>query len=504
MVHTNREKYGNNVQSYVEINSNCTSQVSPENTPNCAGSKQQINGFYDTILKYSLTDYSQKEEKAKDVLSAICEKVTDKNFFSNYRCHIEVMTLQTFQGNSVVIAENKAIVLIMADANHLREYVPTVVLEKKAREELTKLRPDIQILMNIVITPEDYVRVEIFVNYIRKVFVAELSKQMSLGELIKNNTLEVSENPNDYDFAYSMLNPHTVPLRHDLCLTIYLTSKDGKRITDYLIDDESEKNYGSDSPSTCMPLATIAGYTEFIKDREYESKYLPVVHISEISSAILDKALIPFFLKLAMKKFINDGMWLDNCSWMRSQIRGQVDFGALFPDDNGNPLVIDRPGIFDKAVASSFDNVQLVIDVTDGRATIPGLVMNFSSVTDDDTLKAQTNFTWLQQSGVICQFYRGYCHQYGKLCDTANIDFLNEYDNAPYKTYEDYKCLLIRKTPEARAKDERKFVSDFRLYYRSDVVGLTPDLLTQFDDSTMSQNGLNMADMDGIFSNSGV
>lgn len=463
---------------------------------NSINSAHETPSIIDLMRKFSLTDDSLSQKKAKAFLSEIYNKIKDKNFISNYDWNIEVLYLKSLHDSCVVIAENKAIVLITAVTNPLKEHVPTIILEKKAQEELIKHRPNVQILMSIIIAPEDCECADRFVDYLRRVFIAELAKQqVSLGDDLNDNILGISEVPTYYESAYRQFSPHAVPLRHDLNMTIYLQPKSKNKICNNLKVSEADLYRNPDSDARKF-VAIIGGYVEFIQDRPLAYKYMPVVHISEILSANLDKALIPFLLKLAIKKFIDNGRWLEylrNCDFA-----DQINFGSLFPDDKGNPSVLSKYENFEKAVNNSLDHVQLVLDVTDGRAAIPGLNKFFSYDVDTDNVHA--GITEINPARIYSQFYRGYCHHYNEVFDSANIDFLNEYGRCPYKTHKDYQSLLVQKTPENRAKDEMKFESQVNYYYRTDVVGITPELLTDLISKMMSQHVIHVSDIEGILS----
>lgn len=499
--------YKNNEQTSVISDGSHASSVSNETSQNFTSSGSERPGLLEIIRDLSLTKNPHREDEARNFLSEIDKRVTDKSFFGNADWHVEMFHLKSIKDSSAVIIENKAIVLIMADTNRLDKYVPTVFLKKKAHEELVKERTGVQILMNLVIAPEDYACAERFVNYIRRAFVATLSKkQVLLGDVLKDFTLTVSSDSSSYESAYAQLSPHAIPLRHDLCLTLYVTPRSESRICDNLTVPEEEAYYGNAIQSGEQMFATIAGYVEFIKDHPLESKYMPVVHISEILSENLDKALIPFFLKLAMSRFIDNGKWLEycrDCQFVDQIIRGckfknKINFGALFPDENGNPSVLNNYEDFDKAAAVAFDNVQLVLDVTDGRAAMPGLVELFSSDTDMSESNICTHD--ISPDRINCQFYRGYCRHYNDVFDSAKADFLYEYSNNPSKALRDYQGLLIQNTSEDRAREVSKFETDVQFYFTTDVVGLTPDLLEDLYDSMMSQNVLHVADLKDIFS----
>ena len=265
-------------------------------------------------------------------------------------------------------------------------------------------------------------------------------------------------------------------------------------------------------------FATIGGYVEFLKTSAYTYKYMPIVHISEIATKYPDEALIPLFLIVAAKWFIGMKQWITPYRQLKADVHGNaINLGSLFPDGQGGRWVITKPEDFDKTIASSFTSPQLVLDIPDGRANIPGL----SRYCDSSTLSSIMQLYANTFGAIIpplsippfasgCPFYRGF-YSYGeKKLDSACIDFLSEYTRKPNRVDECEQLLIPRANPEERAVIDRKFEGDdLKLYYRTAVVRIDPAILYTLDDIMSKQhfqfNGLtqmnNLYDTSGYIAN---
>lgn len=470
-------------------NSSSFNQIQQNVSQNANGDAQS-HKILELIRKFSgLDSVTQLSPEAEKFLSVLDKRINDSALGDREAGHIEVLRLQTLRHSRAVISGNRAVVLILAEANLVSDNLPTVILESKARDELTRLHPHIQILMNIVITPYDYAIAESFIKFIRRVLPDETKIHERWVRLLSDNILSLSDNLSDYESAYSTISPHAVPLRADLHLTVYSSPKSqtGLRNNQTEGDMGYYKNAGTEAGRE--PLGAVGGYVEFIKERPNVSRYLPVVHISEISSSIADASLIPFLLRLAMKKFITERRWLDlYISQWPGAYNNPINICNLYKDE-GWPRKITNTDDLDNIAARYFDHVQLVLDVTDGRAAIPDLFKFASSDARDvdSILKLysnvsgeQTDMTRLNPFQKICTFYRG-CYSFKRrISDSAKIDFLNEY-GIDGNDESDCRRLLIQKTAVDRVMAERKFAQDLKLYYRTDVIGLNPYLLDTLD-----------------------
>ena len=481
-----------------------------------ADAPETQQSFFDILSGCSLT--TSLKEDGKRFLATIDAAMSDRNFltkFSNWK--VEVLPLTSVRDSRAIIVNGKSVVLIMSETNGTDANFPVARYEPKACEELFRLRPGTNNLLNIIITPEDYVNADKFAEYLKNIFmVANRGHGLTLGMIRKDTIFTFDDIAEHYEQAYREINPHAVPLRHDLCLTVYAQAANrnfnnygriGTEADTYLRDNQSEK----------QAFATIGGYVEFLKTSAYTYKYMPIVHISEIATKYPDEALIPLFLIVAAKWFIGMKQWITPYRQMKADVHGNaINLGSLFPDGQGGRWVITKPEDFDKTIASSFTSPQLVLDIPDGRANIPGLSRYCDSSTLGSIMQLYANTFGatipplsIPPFASGCPFYRGF-YSYGeKKLDSACIDFLSEYTRKPNRVDDCEQLLIPRANPEERAVIDRKFEGDLKLYYRTAVVRIDPAILYTLDDIMSKQhfqfNGLtqmnNLYDTSGYIAN---
>lgn len=225
------DEYG----SAPSVNSNGTSatqtQQAQATQQAAAGAKPNLNtgaapetqGFYD--LSRSLGLASNLSPEGQKFLEVIDTTLTDKNVASRYGWHVDVLPISVIRDSRAIVVNGKAVILILAETNPTNENLPTIRFERKAAEELIRLRPNVRILMTIVITKEDYINANKFATYIRNMFVVAGERSLTLEVIKKDTSFTFGDSVEEYEKAYAELNPHAIPLRHDLCFTIYQVPK---------------------------------------------------------------------------------------------------------------------------------------------------------------------------------------------------------------------------------------------------------------------------------------
>ena len=239
-----------------------------------------------------------------------------------------------------------------------------------------------------------------------------------------------------------------------------------------------------DNQSEKQAFATIGGYVEFLRASEYEHKYLPIVHISEISAAYPDCSIVPLLLSIATREFIFHNGWQVPYRRLQTDAHGNVMYlGALFPSAPNISKAVEHPEISESILATGICPAQLVLDVTEGRATLPGLIKyGFSPKESTEyILQSYANFfgcNFIRPNEPITyperSFFRGY-YSYGeKKLDSANIDYISEYSRHPNLGSNYAELLVPQVEPASTAAIMRKFEPDLRLYYRTQTVGFDP------------------------------
>ena len=186
-----------------------------------ADAPETQQSFFDILSGCSLT--TSLKEDGKRFLATIDAAMSDRNFltkFSDWK--VEVLPLTSVRDSRAIIVNGKSVVLIMAETNGTDANFPVARYEPKACEELFRLRPGTNNLLNIIITPEDYVNADKFAEYLKNIFtVANRGHGLTLGMIRKDTIFTFDDIAEHYEQAYREISPHAVPLRHDLCLTVY-------------------------------------------------------------------------------------------------------------------------------------------------------------------------------------------------------------------------------------------------------------------------------------------
>lgn len=425
-------------------------------------------------------------------LSEITANLTDsvRNSKNNAWSDIKIVQLAQPNDTHAFISNNHAVILIMAESNIGNPDYPVVAREEIAAEDLRRIRPDVVILKIVVVDTNDYGKAANYASAIRNMFLYKFSPiPVSLASLTKDGTLSISDNDVEYMEAYRKLSPHAVPLRHDLTLVIYNQPRFNQNIYQFNNMNECDR-FLEQARNTAgrTPLATIGGYVEFVRVNSYAGvvSYLPVIHISEIQSAVTADELLSVYLVFAVKRWFSDNMWQSYYRNCKVDGHGNVtNIGYLIPDGAGGRCKITSDDNFNHTIFKYFKPAQIVLDVVEGRFSLPGLWklsesdVNVVNEVIHSYVSFMNNNIAPYASTTAPYFitdvnYRG-IYQYGnKVMDTAYIDFMNEYPRHPSDAIRCEKLLLRKATPELAIKDQMEWEPDMKLLYRTEVVGFNP------------------------------
>ena len=427
--------------------------------------------LHEMLRDLGCTTESFLSAEGKNFLATVDNVLTDHDFTFEHNWGVKVLKLSSVRDSQIIVVNDKAIAVIMAETNLTDPNHSVVGLSRNAFRELDSQNSNCKLISTIVITPEDYANANKFANYIRNMFTIALANDagqyLTMDSICKDSSFTYRYDIDAYEEAYRKINPHAVPLRHDLCLTIYAQPREW--------DNGFYRG---------QAFAAIGGYVEFLRVSEYEHKYLPIVHISEISAAYPDCSIVPLLLSIATREFIFHNGWQVPYRRLQTDAHGNVMYlGALFPSAPNISKAVEHPEIFESILATGICPAQLVLDVTEGRATLPGLIKyGFSPKESTEyILQSYANFfgcnfirpdepiTYLERP-----FFRGY-YSYGeKKLDSANIDYISEYSRHPNLGSNCAELLVPQVEPASTAAIMRKFEPDLRLYYRTQTVGFDP------------------------------
>ena len=433
--------------------------------------------LHEVLRDLGRTTESFLSAEGKNFLATVDNVLTDHDFTFEHNWGVKVLKLSSVRDSQIIVVNDKAIAVIMAETNLTDPNHSVVGLSRNAFRELDSQNSNCKLISTIVITPEDYTNANKFANYIRNMFTIALANDagqyLTMDSICKDSSFTYRYDIDAYEEAYRKINPHAVPLRQaNRNFNNY--GRIGTEADTYLRDNQSEK----------QAFATIGGYVEFLRASEYEHKYLPIVHISEISAAYPDCSIVPLLLSIATREFIFHNGWQVPYRRLQTDAHGNVMYlGALFPSAPNISKAVEHPEISESILATGICPAQLVLDVTEGRATLPGLIKyGFSPKESTEyILQSYANFfgcNFIRPNEPITyperSFFRGY-YSYGeKKLDSANIDYISEYSRHPNLGSNYAELLVPQVEPASTAAIMRKFEPDLRLYYRTQTVGFDP------------------------------
>ena len=459
----------------------------------------------------------------QDLTAALTDQT--KNSAHTYWNGISVVQLTRPNDSCAVICNGYAVILIMAESNFSMNNVPVVHNELLAVEDLRRFNPTIEVAKVVVVDTNDYSNVANYAKSIRNVFASIFMPEKPTIDHLFDTNITVSDNPEDYTIAYKMLSPHTVPLRRDLTLTVYSQARNQGQNNPQNWNQQHEQEYYWSSPDLANRdvLATIGGYVEVVRNViSYNGtyRYLPIIHISEIQSAVVADEMLPVYIVLAVNRWLFSNAWHEYFKRQTLDEHGHpVNIGYYFPNPKNDcgRAYAETEDEFYNVVYEHFEPAQIVLDVVEGRFSIPGI---WKLTSKDVSIAQQVTNSYMAffnnrimpyQGGMPYMVsdvqYRG-TYEYGtKPLDTAYIDFMSEFLKHPTEALKCEKLLLRKANPIAAIMDQRQFEPNLKLLYRTDVVAFVPGFIMWLSSNmpglNMFSNGQNtgLADVNGIAAN---
>jgi hypothetical protein len=406
---------------------------------------------------------------------------------------IKIQQLRNPGGCFVVTAGKFGIILIMA-AMVQGEYPKLAVAAEREAAQCFPLQfPDTELVDVIVVSQADYAKVNVFSRYLYAVLDACVHNKNAdiTNNLLRQNgnIFTISDNAIDFENFMNSYDPHGVPLRHDLTLTLYVSNRDQPV---QQVRTEVDKAYGIHNFGR-REVAAVSGYVEFVRDINSTTyRFLPVIHISDIKAAIPVFGLGLVMIYLAEKRWIKEGMWKE---MYRRHIAANptgkvVNIGALVPGDLSQTgettrFLVKNDFEFNQFVSVALAHPQLVVDVNEGRAKIPGFEKFFGSNISHSAIVEDFNRFYgkpvLKEGMKPCDrmdiFWRGTYQYAGRLCDTQHIDFLNEFDRHPTDAAALENLCYKYDSPELRYEQQSKWEKDIVNLYLTQVVSINPEIL---------------------------
>ena len=322
----------------------------------------------------------------------------------------------------------------------------------------------------IVVVKEDYAYAKKMANHIQRTMVAMttgITDELCLGSF-EGNIFRVNQNPIQGKELIDSLNPQASRPRTDI--TAILEMSTGQ------VNAQGEKQW--------VPLLCIGGYTKFIDQgsqsfgmRTPGSKILPVVTITSVMSNIPSDSLVSMALPMAVVAWIlREGFLAPYTRFGKDE----PNLGNLILGEDDKPVFLESAAQLAGFCRDILAPPALAIDITNGRARIPGL----EAIHYDKEAMHQriAQFLGLDPNATsitnIC--YREYQEYIGLTADGQDSRLVDHLNLVAQKV--DYrKCrdmLFIPQDPKARGQQISEF-AEYTPYFRNVCVILNADYVKQ-------------------------
>lgn len=377
------------------------------------------------------------------------------------------------------VNENKAIVLLFSEAINTDANKPSVSKTKDAVDTLKKtVGQSVELACVVVVTPEDYAKAAVMGAYICNSLLSmnsDIISGFNVGSF-KDVQVSISTIPDDYDKFVELVNPHGVPARADLKLTISI-----------LQPNRNPQSLWTDEQGEKLTIAAVGAYVTFANASlgmiGGGVKFLPEVHISEITSLIWDDSILPLILSQVTDCLIFGGFWK---AQFNSVSDNAPNIGSLIVDPATNKTwKASTTSERDQFIAQYCEQPILCLDVVEGRARIPGLVGWYINGQFPRVAQKINNFFKGELLPPTVEIARPFYSQLtgtitttgAAKADTRWIDFLNMMVHHEANRQQVMALLQHAPRPEDDIAIKRQFESSISLLYYTTVVMIQPEVL---------------------------
>lgn len=429
-----------------------------------------------SILR-SVSSAAAMSSKGSEYITHLKAKIAD----ADAKHQIAVYTLSYPAMSMAFVSEGKAIVLLFSEAISCDSSKPIVSKVKDAVESLRNVvGPNVEPINCVVVSPDDYSKAEIMGAYVVNALTAAKSEYVARlnAASFRDVQVAISTVPDDYDKFIEMNNPHGVPARADLKLTISLVSP-----------NRNNNSLWADEQGVKTPIAAVGAYVTFTalsvgNGMGMTAKFLPEVHISEITSLVWDDSILPLILSQATDCLIFGGFWKAQFNNINDNA---PNIGSLIVDPKTNKTwKAENMNQRDQFIAQYCEQPILCLDVVEGRARIPGLVgwyMNerFPQISQKINHFLGVNELIPSTAELARPFYTemtGTITTAGaQKADSRWIDFLNLMVHHEANRQQVMALLQHLPRPEDDVAVKRQFENSLSLLYYTTVVMIQPPIL---------------------------
>ena len=398
-----------------------------------------------------------------------------KKFLAERAPDIKVVALSYPAESLAFVLADKAIALIFSDAVRVEDNVPTIA---HARNVLLNLRDvvgaNVNLIRTVVVTPDMYPLVTNMGVYIANALISSVDPDINAltVESLEKYQVEVSNNPTVYDNFVKQYDPHGVPARADLKLTVSLNvPRRNSNNVDLFGKVDIERT----------DIAAIGAYVIFSQHLENGNiKFLPEIHISNIVSSIMTPGIVDLLLGLAATQLYDNQFWKAQFSNLASNMAPNIGNLVVNQADN-QAFKAENLAQRDKVIADFCSAPMLFLDIAEGRAVIPGLERFALPEWAPQLITSANNFMCgasmlspaMTPAVSFYQEYIGFYQNGSELFDSRWIDYLNLMIRHP-ELRESYKALLSHQpNADLQLNVIRQCQPDVQIHYDNHVVALS-------------------------------
>jgi len=412
---------------------------------------------------------------------------------------IKMLKLTTPTGAVVFKLNNTGVILVFSEGvMGIEPGMPTSIVNADAIAEAKRIiGATFDVAVVVIVDPLSYNRAIQMAAYISQVLRC---KNSSLAQNLRLESMAQTQYGLDTDIntvkQFVIANsPHSVPSRGDIGLVITMKRQD--KMIGHTYDRNSVKD-------RYEPIIGILGYVELLQRQSLGGlpRFLPVIHITDIYSPIPDEKLLPIALATASDVFIGKQHWKNQFSMFDKEF---PNIGNLIKDEQGAPWFAESVRDREDFINQCVDKPMLCIDITEGRARIPGIEKYANPAAGPTIAQEYTEFLGVQIPGNIQPAQLSYVEMVGSIekgaatIDSRNVDYLSTVKFA--KNDERINALLTRyPDPSVRSNFIQAYFPEVKWLYVNYVVALNHQLVAAIGREVNSKLKMraNFASLNGI------
>lgn len=386
------------------------------------------------------------------------------------RTVIEMKQLGQPSGSVLFFTKDCGIILLFEEA--IRDLGPQIpkaaAIGIAAGECKRQMGDNFRILNIITVDRYSYNKAIAMANHITVIMEADLTpgvKSFRIEDMAKTKFTVDNDINNVHQFVMEN-SPHAISSRGDIGFTINMKH------------DGPDQYYGMGQrpQDRYVPVMGCTAYVEIIKRQDEfqggQVRFQPLIHITEITSIIPSAKVFPIIMAVAADIFIGRGMWKNQFNQFEP---GKPNIGNLVEEEPGKPWFARSVKDREEFINAYVDKPALALDVTEGRARIPGIEKYTNPVFSNEITNEYSEFLGVQidQSSIPCTpVYTevvGIIEQGSRFADSREVDYLTTIQHLASNPR--IAELLVRsKDLNSRADLIQELMSNFNRLYINQVV----------------------------------